>query len=135
MISFLTQICDIINTISDEITLDQLGRISTEDNVVAGNLACRIDPVRFRSRQDMTDERPGFARALEFHSMIYTEWTESDITNDMRVRVRKYYGMPDPDPDNDDNNYEYYNIVSVNRVTTGIEGHHLEIEVYSGRNV
>ena len=133
MISFLTQICDIVSIVSDEVELDPLGRVTVLHNIVEPNLACRIDPVRFRSRQDMNEERPGIARALEFHSMLYTDWTATEVTNDMRVRVKKDYGMLDPD--NDENNYEYYNIVSVNRVTSGIEGHHLEIEVYSGRNI
>ena len=136
MVSFFVQSCDILKSVATPAEVGQSDLASKRDytnEVVVADLSCRIDPVRFRSRESMNNEWPGVARELEFHSMIYTDWTEETITNDMRIRVRKYYGVVDVA--NDNNNYEWYNIVSVNRVTSGIEGHHLEIEVYAGLNV
>lgn len=131
MVSFLLQTCDILRTEHpdlDDLETRSLGSAKVDDNVsdnviVVANLSCRIDPVRFRSREQWQDSRHAMARELEYHTMIYTAWTDVNITNDMRLRVNDPHG-------------EIYNIISVNRVTDNFGlGHHLEIECMKGFNV
>ena len=99
-------------------------------NNVVTTLDCRLDPVRFRSRE-VTGNSKTFVRELEYHQMVYTQWPEninpSAITNEMRMKLTN--------PATIGGDTQYFNIVSVNPVIAGTISHHLEIEVQKGYNI
>ena len=113
MVSFLVQTAQVLK-VSRNNQNDVLGKPVFRDEIVT-TLKCRVDPVRFRSREYVQQH----VRELEFHQMVYTECTDKVLTQDMRLLIDGIY----------------FNIVSVDIVTSGVNCHHLEIEVYKGFNV
>ena len=117
--SLLTEVCNIRRVVVNNDKLDTFGAPDESDEIFV-TLSCRIDPIRYRSRETWSDN-PGEAIQSNFGLVIYTQWTDLKITNDMRIEVI------------DD---QVYDIVAMNPIRDMLgEGHHLEFEVRRGSNI
>lgn len=121
---FLDHTCNVYKVVVDKSNIDNLGKPATTKRTVISNLACRVDPTRIRSRE-VIPEGPE-AAGYTYNAMIYTAWTSTKITEDMRIEVIT----------SDAYSGNYYEIISVDPIyDLAGDGHHLEITVRQGRNV